>query len=346
MHPSVILLIDLLVKDEPSATPFKTKDRNNSYQHFAERFVAEGVELRVSHFNNIQPDGSMFYWVASQRTWVMRSGHITEVTLAYAELPPHIPYSIVVRNLLSSYNIPVYNDLDLLDLATDKLRTYQYFPELIPYTVGVTNETLAAEVLRMRQMTDLHPDLDNRILFLKPRYGLWGEGIHVLHPDTQLPEIEGAYILQLFLESVHGVPELGINGRHDIRLMMYNGAVFQFKVKVPLVDTYVSNRAQRGDILYFELEQLPGHILDFGVATDKLLQQYSPRLYSMDVGIGASGKIWIYELNTMPGLAWNSKNPSGFDKIRQSHDVVLDMLLSVLPVERPAALLTTAIGVY
>src|SRR5690606_19468329 len=98
----------------------------------------------------------------------MSIGNLDNVQIAYAELPPHMPRSMEIRALLEEWNIPVYNDLGLLDLATDKLLTWQYFPDNIPYTVAVTNDTLQERVAHMRSLQHFHPDLDNNILFLKP----------------------------------------------------------------------------------------------------------------------------------------------------------------------------------
>lgn len=326
MQQSIILLIDLLVRDNFSLRPFTTADRNKSYQHLAQQAQAKGITLWVSHFNNIDAQGELFYWTVEEEGWVLRVGNIQDVQLAYAELPPHIPRSVETRTLFATKGIPVHNDLRLLDLATDKLLTYQYFPENIPYTIAVDNDTLAEGVAHMRGLTHFHPDLDNRILFLKPRFGLWGDGIYILEPDTPLPQIEGEYILQLFLESDGGIPEVGISGRHDMRLMLYNDDIFQFKVKVPIANPYISNRQQRGKLYYYEMHELPERITSFGLNINAQLSQFSPKLYSIDVGIGRSGTIWIYELNTMPGLAWNSQNPPSIAKTKESHTAVLDML--------------------
>lgn len=326
MQKRIVLLIDLLISDNFSPVPFKNDDRNDSYLHLLQVMHASGCEMWVTHFNNINNDGGLFYWAADGGQWQMHVGHMDNVLLAYAELPPHYERSMEVRELLASWQIPVLNDLEMLDMATDKYSSYEMFAGDTPCTLSTDAADLAKRVQEMRTMQLKHSDLSAATLFLKPRYGMWAEGIHVLHEDTALPEIEGPHVLQLFMESGNGVPEIGINSRHDMRLLIYNGEVFQFKVKVPQAGTYISNTQHRGELMYFELEQLPQYIKDFAKQIDSRLTHFHPRLYSLDIGIGLSGRIWIYELNTMPGLAWNSKNPPSVDKAKQCHHVVTAML--------------------
>ena len=72
------------------------------------------------------------------------------------------------------------------------------------------------------------------------------------------------------------------------------------------------NRPPPG-FVYFDVEQVPERLLDFASRVDARLLDYGDRVYSLDIGIGQSGKIWIYELNTMPGVVWGAFSN---DKIR------------------------------
>ena len=63
---------------------------------------------------------------------------------------------------------------------------------------------------------------------------------------------------------------------------------------------------------------------------DETLRQYGPRLYSVDAGVGRSGKIWLYELNTMPGIVWESENAPDQSRYKRVHKAVVEMLKTAL----------------
>lgn len=336
MQNKIILLADLLANQSFTNNPYNNESRNDSYAVFVEKAAEMGMELYITHFNNVSADGSFFYWTLYNGHWTLGTANLDKISLAYAEVPPHEPQSMHLREMLIARGITVLNDTRLLDIATDKVLSYELFPELIPYTVAVNNDTLADEVTRLRNMTVTDTDLSNHVLFLKPRYGLMGDGIHILEKDTPLPEIDGDHILQLFMESGNGIEELGIEGRHDMRLFIHNGRVVQFKVRMPRNHAYVCNRNYKGDTAYYDINDLPAHIRIFAEEVDKSFAYMYPRLYSIDIGFSKNGNMRIYEFNTMPGLGWKKDDEEGMHHTMLMQDIVLKMLADVVTADAQA----------
>lgn len=333
MQLKAVLLVDLLANQAFTLNPYSNESRNIAYAHFVENAAEQGMEMMVTHFNNVSADGSFFYWTLYNGMWTLGTSNLDKIVLAYAEVPPHEPGAMHLREMLMVRGITVINDTRLLDIATDKVLSYEMFPQLIPYTVAVNHENLEAEVARLHNMQVTDADLSNHILFLKPRFGLMGDGIHILEKDTPLPDIEGEYILQLFLESCNGIPELGIESRHDMRLFIYNGKVVQFKVRMPREHGFVCNHTYKGDTSYFELEELPESVASFAEEIDKSFCYMYPRLYSIDIGFSKNENIRVYEFNTMPGLAWKRNDEQGKYYSLQMQDIVLKMLADCVGVD-------------
>lgn len=330
MHPKTVLLIDLLAYETLTANPYNNVNRNNAYAYFVNRAADFGLQVWITHFNNISDDSFFFYWTTEGDNWVAGTNNLGNVQVAYAEVPPHIPRAMDVRGLLMAAGITIINDPRLLDIATDKMLSYELFPEHIPYTISVNAENLEEKVSYMRSLDNLDDDLSGRVLFLKPRFGLMGDGIYILEQDTPLPQhLEGEYILQLFLESGNGIPELGIEGRHDLRLFIHNGKIVQFKARLPKNNPYVCNRNHKGISKYYNLDECPKYIADFATQVDKSFSYMYPRLYSMDIGISENGNPRIYEFNTMPGLAWKETDPESKIRAKEIQSIILNMLAEV-----------------
>ena len=221
--------------------------------------------------------------------------------------------------------IPVLNAFGLSDLLTDKLATHDHFEDLVPLTWSTETPDLVERLQAVR----LHSDLSAEKLVLKPRFGERGRGIdftqlHRLAESTALPHED--YILQAFLETCSGIPELDIEGRHDVRLILRDGEIALAFARLPASGSFISNCSQGGREIPLCVDDLQGRITDFAAVVDAQLSHFGSRLYSLDLGIGRSGKIWIYELNTMPGIVWDRRRSENMPLHREMHRTVADWL--------------------
>ena len=113
-----------------------------------------------------------------------------------------------------------------------------------------------------------------------------------------------------------------------MRMLVYNGNIIQLFVRVPAPDYYISSYASGGKILHYDIQQVPGRCREVALRIDERLNHHIPRLYSIDVGIGRSGKVWLYELNTMPGIVWEEENAADKTKYMHVHRKITEMLAS------------------
>lgn len=298
---AVVTLVSRARRDEP----FDHAHENDAYAHLAMLSRQAGIELHVAHFDNARGGGRVLCWALEGGEWRPKELAASEVSVAYADLPPNEPEANVLRRMLVDAGATFVNDLRMNDALTDKLLTYQLWPELVPLTLEAgtpsLRERLATEVAR-------HPDLRADEAILKPRYGERGKQVETVEVSSlgSGAEPEG-FIVQPLMDSEDGIPELGITGRHDLRMMVQDGEVTDFFVRVAPEDGFICNQSHGGTIAYFALHELPPRFGAVAGQVDEALAVYSPRYYSIDVGVGRSGKIWVYELNTMPGIIWNAQ---------------------------------------
>ncbi len=319
------LLIATIVRRSRHALPFESREENASYAHLAELCAERGIDLHLAHYDNLTSEASALAWAWQDGSWQVVDLPLAELSLCYADLPENFPGARAFRRALEKHPITIVNDLRLSDLLTDKLATHELFADQVPLTLSTDEPDL---VDRLRAMP-FHSDLSADKVFLKPRFGERGRGIYVTDLDglADHPALrETDYILQYFLETRSGIPELGIHERHDLRLILCDGEIVLAFARMPKAGSYVSNCSQGGREVPLAVRDLPERVTRFAASVDDRLRHFGPRLYSLDLGIGLSGKIWIYELNTMPGIVWDDEVPENKTLHTTMHRVVAGWL--------------------
>ena len=320
-----VLLIVTLAHFTPQTKPFKKENENQTYEHISLLCKQQGVNLYVAHFANLTESSKVLSWIFKDGSWNMVKLPASSIKVAYADLPQNFPEANELRDVLVNHDVFFINDLRMSDSLTDKVLTHSILPGFLPPTFNASLSNLSAQLLESSN----HPDLRTDKVVLKPRYGERGKGIEVIdfsEIDSQRLKNLDDYIVQPFMESNIGIPELGITGRHDLRMLIHDGKIMDFFVRVASTDGYLCNQLHGGQIAYFPLDMLPERFKVVAREVDQSLNQYMPRYYSVDVGVGQSGKIWVYELNTMPGVVWNAE---GTDKARYfgMHQSIVDSIM-------------------
>ncbi len=300
---SNVLLIATIASQVRQKEPFNQEHSNDAYAHLSMLCDELNINLYITHFANTINDSEVLSWIFKNGEWKMVELAASEITSSYADLPQNFPESNELRNILIKNEVIFFNDLDMSDCLTDKILTYQLLPNFVPPTF----DTSVPDISNSLRTASNHPDLRTDKLILKPRYGERGKGIEVINfadlESDYVAKKEG-FIVQPIMESDLGIPELGIYGRHDLRILIYNGEIKDFFVRVAPANTFICNQSRGAEFFYFNVGELPKRFREVAYEIDNAFNQYVPRYYTIDIGVGRSGKIWVYELNTMPGIVW------------------------------------------
>lgn len=307
-----VLAITTITSRTPQPKPFHKENENDTYAHISQLCEKEGIQLYIAHYANTINDTAVLCWTLKNSSWEMVELPASEIVVSYADLPQNFSEANELRNLLERHGVFCINNLKMSDALTDKVLTYDLLPDLIPPTFDTSESNLSQKLLNASGHSDLRTDK----IILKPRYGERGKGIEVIsleEADSERVRNMKDYIVQPLMESDSGITELGIPSRHDLRMLIYNGEIMDFFVRVAPSETFICNQSHGGTIAYFRLDELSERFRAVAREVDQSLKNYMPRYYSVDVGVGRSGKIWVFELNTMPGVVWNA---AGTDKER------------------------------
>jgi hypothetical protein len=310
-----------------ASEPFLEAGLNQSYAHFITRGREKGMDVTVAHYNEYEAGSVSLGWTYNG-SWHTKED--VTIDFVYDMSLFRNEQTVCMKKDLQERDIGVMNHPDLWMILKDKQMNFESFPEIIPASVAVRGSvddmSSAIESLRRER---LHPDLDTGLIMMKPRYGYAGRGIMTVNSAYDgLRVIENEdYVAQPFLETIHGIPELGIEGRHDFRAVVVNGHPRIAYARFPAKNRLISNVTAGGDIRYFGIEDIPQPFMELVEEVDSGLAHFSPRIYSVDMAVGKSGRSWAYELNGEPGLPFDANGGFRTPHTKKLQEAILDAII-------------------
>jgi hypothetical protein len=121
---------------------------------------------------------------------------------------------------------------------------------------------------------------------------------------------------------------MGINTRHDFRVISVNGDPRTYSARVQSGKHNDQVIDPEESIKYFNSEEVDEKLLSVVTGVDIEFSQFGSRIYSTDMGMGKSGKVWIYEMNGKPTQVWNPNDPISIKFIKERHQAILDAIES------------------
>ena len=107
-------------------------------------------------------------------------------------------------------------------------------------------------------------------------------------------------MVQEYVETSGGIPGL-VDGRHDLRIGLYNGEVIHGRLRTPPEGGYIANIGYGGTHYVLDIASLPADAKALAQAVDSTFSKYSHRFISVDFALTDKG--WkVFELNCWPGL--------------------------------------------
>ena len=189
------------------------------------------------------------------------------------------------------------NRRDFKLLAWDKWKTSGLIGQYMPQTLIIEDREKLPEILSK---------IKSDWVVLKPFSGLKGIGIFIGDKKEALKfEFDkkyNHYIAQEFVDTGNGIPSI-TSGMHDLRIVVVNGKSVWCHVRVPAKGKLLANAAQGGILTEVEYEKVPESVKKVVGEISKLFSgKFDNPLYSLDFGIGESGKPYIFEINDQMGF--------------------------------------------
>lgn len=277
------VLWDEAVSDK-EGNPFSKDGVEEAYRFFSYEGEKTDVEFYIAHYSWYS-DGELerahFF---NGQNWVMLEN--VEIDAVFDKFLFNDETEKLKQEI--SEELPLLNALGLERICKDKLLTYQEFPDFVPETKESTEEN-AREFIRE----------DGRAV-LKPRYDHGGRGVKVIEG---MSEFEESDLVQRFVDSRKGIEELGVEGPHDLRVILLNGEVEAVFLRLP-DEGLISNLNQGGELRKVDTEDLPEEVSEIVEEVDARMEKFGDRLYSVDFIFDEEKRPRILELNSKPGLVF------------------------------------------
>lgn len=324
------ILNDDVQRGGEAELPFKRGAMNDGYASLMARALQRGLPLVLAHDGEYLAGGVRQGWTHDGRAWRL----LRDVPLAavYDQFVSGAPDGRRLTQELAARGLRVCNDPSLTLVVDDKLLTWVNFPWLLPYThyfhAGVDDpqDTLQAFLQGCRQH-----GVDALTSFVaKPQTGWGARNLHRFTSETvgalgQIPA--GEYVLQPFLESGEGIPELGVRGRHDFRILLENGRFVTAVIRQPADHDWAANYFRPEALIFLTREaDVPPDLLATARQADERFQSFYPRLVSYDLARLRSGQIVCWEMNSRPGMCADSLRPEDQASSAQIQDAILNCM--------------------
>lgn len=204
------------------------------YSGLIEALQAEGCEPAMVFGQAQFSDRGVFLEGIMPRSWAT-DGIMEEVDRIY-EIPPTVVRDLTLppdddRRLYKEPDITLVHSPEFNAFLRDKSKVAKLLPDIQPASIAVSGLAEAKEAI--------HAMPGEKVVF-KPVTGSQSKGIHI-GEKAEVAETLSAQgtdydakprypaIVQEFIETEEGMPELNIKGRHNFRVLMIGGtAIFGF----------------------------------------------------------------------------------------------------------------------
>jgi len=266
--------------------PFNEDYINNSYSVFSNIASRKNSEVVIGNFSWYENERLTKAYCFRDGEWVKVEN--VEIDGIFDKFKFDNETVDIKKEMHSK--LPVLNNFELEEICKDKLKTYRKFPEHVPET-RMANKKNVEELLE-----------ENGRVVLKPRYDFGGKGVEVID-DLRDYEPRKDLLVQRFVDSSTGINDLGVDGVHDLRVIMVDDKPAASFVRTP-DEGFISNVARGGSMHHFEVDEIPEQALNIAKEIDEEFHEMGKRVYAVDFIFDSEGKPWILEMNSKPGLVF------------------------------------------
>lgn len=307
----VAIINDDVVPPGEGSYPFPRINMNDGYALLFAIARERGIPVVLANDRDYGEGRLDRGWIHDGYRWT--AWRDIGILMVYDQFPSTSPQGRQVVADMQARGIPVFNDPDVTLVVDDKLLTYRNFPEMVPYThyhhAGHDDPRATLEAFLAGLERVGLGDVDAFVA--KAQVG-WGAK-HLYRFTQQnlgdfwnLPSLE--FVLQPFLDSGAGIPEIGVRGRHDFRVLMENGRFVTAMVRQPAHHDWIANYFDPERLIFLhDEEQVPADILNTVRAADARFDAYHPRLVSYDMARLDNGRVVCWEMNSRPGISPDSR---------------------------------------
>lgn len=298
--------------------PFQEGSRNESYNNVYGYFleICRKFNLKAAFTTSTDIIGAGYcksFWQYKRKRWIKRNSSCYS-RLIFDKFSPTRESIKKQRNLMFSLvKIKSFNDPYVYKLFFDKQKTYNEFSDHSIPTVSLIGDIKDA-CKTLEKIVSNHPDRKDfsSDIVMKDRFGAGGRNIFkfkhnqlkdmlaILHRNTNI-----SYVIQPFVKFDKGFVYNNHSASTDIRLIYLNGKIVQSYIRTAKSGEFLCNEHQGGLLTYLSLQEIPSKLVEMSELIAKELSK-NQSLFALDFIISNSGRVYLLEGNSQPGLDWNT----------------------------------------
>ncbi|MCK4883479.1 MAG: hypothetical protein KAS30_01280 [Candidatus Diapherotrites archaeon] len=281
-------------------TPFSKQNSDKALELFSEVAKKHSLKVLICHFDWIENDLIKKAWVFENLKW--KRVFNQKVDLLYEKFGFREETRRIKEILSKNFN--VVNKLKIEEVCRDKIATHKMFSNYMkPYYY-----------FPVKNLDEIKRSLENiagDLVVLKPRYGFAGREVsiapnnEVLVGEILIRSLDEMFIEE-FIDSSNGIKSLGINGVHDLRVIVVNNQMAVSFVRTP-DSGLISNVALGGTKTIINVEKLPKSVVWMVAGIDLKLKKFGLRVYTIDFMFDKEQNPWVVELNNQPDFEFDNE---------------------------------------
>ena len=153
--------------------------------------------------------------------------------------------------------------------------------------------------------------IETKKIVMKPLEKSGGEGIIIGEKEDVLKLMgennfdRKPYVVQEFVNTSKGIPRI-MKGIHDLRLVFISNELIYAYYRQPAKGKLLANLAQGGRMVIVPLKDLPKEIDPIVDFTHDIFSPFRSNIFTVDLMFDEKARPWIAELNSMPGMYFES----------------------------------------
>ncbi len=301
-------------KTKPFLEGSRKESYNDVYGYFLE--ICQKFNLEAAFTTSADITGAGYcksFWQYKKKRWIKRNSPCYS-KLIFDKFSPTRESIRLQRNLMFSLvEIKPFNNPEVYKLFFDKQKTYDEFSDRSIPTVPLIGDIKNA-CNALKKLVCEHPnqiDFSSDII-MKDRFGAGGRNVFkfksgqledmltILNRNTKI-----SYIIQPFVKFDKGFVYDNNSTSTDIRLIYLKGKIVQSYIRTAKSGEFLCNEHKGGLLTYLPLREIPSKLVEMSESIAKELSK-DQSLYALDFIISNSGKVYLLEGNSQPGLDWNT----------------------------------------
>jgi glutathione synthase/RimK-type ligase-like ATP-grasp enzyme len=235
------------------------------------------------------------------KAWAFRNGKWIKIKedirpdLVYDKIAGRHDFAAFDKKLHMSRQVKMFNNPMMRTMINNKLFQYMIFGEFMPESFFAMNKNELAAVAEK---------IKSKKIVVKPLYGSGGDGIVIFEKKKALnKKYQYPVFVQEFVISEKGIPGFSKKKEiSDLRLVYMNHKLSYALSRIAKKGSLFTNLHKGASGVVVHSKYIPKEVSKIAAVVIKKMKLFPEAEYALDFIFSNSGKPYLIELNTTPGI--------------------------------------------